>query len=182
MDYDRYTDSRATFSEKQAGTARLIRLCSRKSGLGINNFISNNNFITRCPHGSTSASFNLLYTPGIGSTGGPCQVLVYPYLDVLGKSGACLNNLLNTVMAAAPIAESFAPKPSLSEPQHGPIPLFEHHLKVLTDSYLSFFQERFVHSVSVIPIHRLTVALFPQKTYRGSVVSYIWCIVFRNTL
>jgi hypothetical protein len=97
--------------------------------------------------GPTRASY---YTRQVSAVPG---VLVCLYLDVVGKSGACLNNLLNTVMAA-PTAESFAPRPSFSEPlsQHGPIPLFEHHLKVLTDSYLSFFQERFVHLV--ILIHR----------------------------
>ncbi|KAG1757960.1 hypothetical protein EDB19DRAFT_1660019 [Suillus lakei] len=82
-----------------------------------------------------------------------------PCLDVVGKSGACLNNLLNAVMAA-PTAESFAPRPSSSEPflQYGPIPLFEHHLKVLTDSYLSFFQERKrieeVYIDSLLKLHR----------------------------
>ncbi|KAG2345304.1 RhoGAP-domain-containing protein [Suillus weaverae] len=61
---------------------------------------------------------------------------------------------------AAPTAESFAPRPSSSEPfsQHGPIPLFEHHLKVLTDSYLSFFQERKrieeVYIESLLKLHR----------------------------
>ncbi|KAG2370245.1 hypothetical protein BDR07DRAFT_1386850 [Suillus spraguei] len=58
---------------------------------------------------------------------------------------------------AVPIAESFAPS---SEPfsQYGPIPLFEHHLKVLTDSYLSFFQERKrieeVYIESLLKLHR----------------------------
>ncbi|KAG1828658.1 hypothetical protein EV424DRAFT_1591631 [Suillus variegatus] len=54
----------------------------------------------------------------------------------------------------------FAPRPSYSEPflQYGPIPLFEHHLKVLTDSYLSFFQERKrieeVYIESLLKLHR----------------------------
>ncbi|KAG2123602.1 hypothetical protein DEU56DRAFT_829349 [Suillus clintonianus] len=61
---------------------------------------------------------------------------------------------------AAPTAESFAPRQSVSEPflQSGPIPLFEHHLKVLTDSYLTFFQERKrieeVYIESLLKLHR----------------------------
>jgi len=50
----------------------------------------------------------------------------------------------STIMAAQS-AESFAvPKSSNSEHllQLGPSSLFEYHLKVLTDSYLYFFQER----------------------------------------
>ncbi|THH12879.1 hypothetical protein EW146_g7284 [Bondarzewia mesenterica] len=35
-----------------------------------------------------------------------------------------------------------APRPSLDGPQSGPIPLFDFHLRILTDSYISFFQER----------------------------------------
>ncbi|KAG1749647.1 uncharacterized protein EDB91DRAFT_1108879 [Suillus paluster] len=62
---------------------------------------------------------------------------------------------------ATPTVDSFAtPRPSVSEPylQSGPIPLFEHHLKVLTDSYLSFFQERKrieeVYVESLLKLHR----------------------------
>ncbi|KAF9229718.1 RhoGAP-domain-containing protein [Gyrodon lividus] len=57
--------------------------------------------------------------------------------------------------------ESFiTPRPSMSEPslQSGPLPLFEHNLKVLTDSYLSFFQERKhieeVYVDSLLKLHR----------------------------
>ncbi|OJA07951.1 hypothetical protein AZE42_05927 [Rhizopogon vesiculosus] len=62
---------------------------------------------------------------------------------------------------AAQSSDSFAtPRPSISEPflQLGPSPLFEHHLKVLTDSYLSFFQERKrveeVYVESLLRLHR----------------------------
>src|SRR5882762_3801932 len=42
------------------------------------------------------------------------------------------------------------PRTSLSArdaPQQGPIPLFDNHLTILTDSYLNFFQERFILSI-----------------------------------
>ncbi|KAH7883937.1 hypothetical protein F5I97DRAFT_1930151 [Phlebopus sp. FC_14] len=62
---------------------------------------------------------------------------------------------------STPTPESYAtPRPSMSEPslQSGPLPLFEHHLKVLTDSYLSFFQERKrieeVYVDSLLRLHR----------------------------
>ncbi|KAG6371594.1 hypothetical protein JVT61DRAFT_9304 [Boletus reticuloceps] len=51
-------------------------------------------------------------------------------------------------------------RPSISEPslQSGPLPLFEHHLKVLTDSFLNFFQERKrieeIYVESLLKLHR----------------------------
>ncbi|KAG9314701.1 hypothetical protein JVU11DRAFT_5510 [Chiua virens] len=50
------------------------------------------------------------------------------------------------------------PRSSVSEPspQSGPLPLHEHHLKVLTDSFLNFFQE----SVdSLLKLHRKTKSI-----------------------
>lgn len=42
-------------------------------------------------------------------------------------------------------------RPSTSEAPHGPINLFDTHLRFLTDSYLSFFQERY-YSSPLVPI------------------------------
>ncbi|KAF8446335.1 hypothetical protein L210DRAFT_3610805 [Boletus edulis BED1] len=56
-----------------------------------------------------------------------------------------------------PVVQS---RPSISEPslQSGPLPLFEHHLKVLTDSFLNFFQERKriedIYVESLLKLHR----------------------------
>ncbi|KAF9243745.1 hypothetical protein BU15DRAFT_71870 [Melanogaster broomeanus] len=61
---------------------------------------------------------------------------------------------------STPTTESYTPRPSMSEPslQSGPLPLFEQHLKVLTDSYLSFFLERKrieeVYVDSLLKLHR----------------------------
>lgn len=41
------------------------------------------------------------------------------------------------------------PRTSLEGPQSGPIPLFDFHLRILADSYISFFQERCARSCSV---------------------------------
>ncbi|KIJ68806.1 hypothetical protein HYDPIDRAFT_107059 [Hydnomerulius pinastri MD-312] len=52
------------------------------------------------------------------------------------------------------------PRPSMSEPslQSGPLPLYEHNLRVLTDSYLSFFLERKrieeIYVDSLLKLHR----------------------------
>jgi len=55
-----------------------------------------------------------------------------------------------SIMSVQTTTDPFDPavqsRPSISEPslQSGPLPLFEHHLKVLSDSFLNFFQERYV--------------------------------------
>ncbi|KAH7929352.1 RhoGAP-domain-containing protein [Leucogyrophana mollusca] len=67
---------------------------------------------------------------------------------------------------STPSSEGFVtPRPSTSDPptQSGPMPLFEHHLRVLTDSYLSFFQERKrieeVYVESLLKLHRKVKSL-----------------------
>ncbi|KAH0838640.1 hypothetical protein J3R83DRAFT_6965 [Lanmaoa asiatica] len=56
-------------------------------------------------------------------------------------------------------------RPSSSEPslQSGPLPLFDHHLKVLTDSFLNFFQERKrieeIYVESLLRLHRKTKSI-----------------------
>ncbi|KAH7912985.1 hypothetical protein BJ138DRAFT_1171559 [Hygrophoropsis aurantiaca] len=67
---------------------------------------------------------------------------------------------------STPTSETFVtvrpPNPDTS-PQSGPIPLFEHHLRVLSDSYLNFFQERKrieeIYVESLLKLHRKAKSL-----------------------
>ncbi|EGO28450.1 hypothetical protein SERLADRAFT_445900 [Serpula lacrymans var. lacrymans S7.9] len=80
------------------------------------------------------------------------------------------------------------PRPSISDPssQSGPIPLFEHHLKVLTDSYLSFFQERKrieeVYVDSLLKLHRKVKAIdsFLDDRYDLNTARKAWSEVRDN--
>ncbi|KAG8220143.1 hypothetical protein J3R82DRAFT_1169 [Butyriboletus roseoflavus] len=64
-----------------------------------------------------------------------------------------------------PFDSVLPPRSSVSEPslQSGPLPLFDHHLKVLTDSFLNFFQERKrieeVYVDSLLKLHRKTKSI-----------------------
>ncbi|EPQ61103.1 RhoGAP-domain-containing protein [Gloeophyllum trabeum ATCC 11539] len=63
-------------------------------------------------------------------------------------------------------------RPSTSEGQQpGPIPLFDHHLRVLTDSYLQFFQERKrieeVYCDSLLKLHKKAKTIDTYLDGRG---------------
>jgi hypothetical protein len=65
------------------------------------------------------------------------------------------------------IATENPPPSRPSTVESGPIPLFDAQLKILTESYLAFFQERSVHlDSSVIALTRI----FQEKN-RGCIVS-----------
>jgi len=71
---------------------------------------------------------------------------------------------------------------SLNEPHQvtqGPIPVFDIHLRYLTESYLSFFQERCV-LVSALYLHcEYVFMLYPfvsqEKARRSTVRTYVLC-------
>ncbi|KAI9572604.1 hypothetical protein HD554DRAFT_2202498 [Boletus coccyginus] len=64
-----------------------------------------------------------------------------------------------------PFDSAVQSRPSISEPSlhSGPLPLFEHHLRVLTDSFLNFFQERKrieeIYVESLLKLHRKTKSI-----------------------
>ena len=37
-----------------------------------------------------------------------------------------------------------------SEPHLGPLPYFDHHLKTLDESYIQFFQERYIRRIHLL--------------------------------
>ncbi|KIJ21430.1 hypothetical protein PAXINDRAFT_164934 [Paxillus involutus ATCC 200175] len=91
-------------------------------------------------------------------------------------------------MSTSTTESLITPRTSMSEPswQSGPLPLFEHHLKVLTDSYLSFFQERKhieeVYVDSLLKLHRKTKStdgLLDDRTDL-STVRRVWGEVMDN--
>jgi hypothetical protein len=57
---------------------------------------------------------------------------------------------------------------SFSDPSAtaGPVPLFDIHLRYLTDSYLTFFQERQVLAL----IYLIEILTLRQEAYRGDIV------------
>lgn len=61
-------------------------------------------------------------------------------------SSTQLISIMSIQTTTDPFDAVLQPRPSISEPslQSGPLPLFDHHLKLLTDSFLNFFQERYV--------------------------------------
>lgn len=76
--------------------------------------------------------------------------IVCTCLPSWSKSVRRRHTLIIASMSIPPTTDPFdsvlQPRSSTSEPSlhSGPLPLFDHHLKVLTDSFLSFFQERYV--------------------------------------
>ncbi|KAF8557363.1 RhoGAP-domain-containing protein [Imleria badia] len=72
---------------------------------------------------------------------------------------------MSTQTAPDPFDPVVQPRPSISEPslQSGPLPLFDHHLRVLTDSFLNFFLERKrieeIYVESLLKLHRKTKSI-----------------------